>query len=793
MKHIMKKIALYSLIAATALFLAGCTREKAYEPGPADDPNCMGVYFPEQEGTGEVELDPADKITKLTFVAKRAESKSETEDVPAATVPVTVIDQNNIFTVSPIQFEAGQIETTFDVSFPDAEVGVSYPCEIRIEDPKYASTYTTLPTAISFTVTAVKWNPVPKEEDNIDVKVGIYKDFAFADMYGVGTGVRTDVVYQERDDIPGIFRIKNLYNVGLMSQIFPGYNVANWILDDTKYFIIDASDPEAVVIPAQKLNLLLSSSDGEISIRSRKGYEGVLKDRVITFPASGIEMNFANSASWYITASGGETKFILPGGKDSDYSMTVVQTDYTDKEGKLPVRFTIGADVKEVKYVLANKLRADEIPAVAEGLAENEDAVVITETGIVNVDIVTEETGVYTLVAAAFDEKGTKTAEASIELSYIAAGDDKSVVIDAILENISKVDNAKGISGENNLAFFVQGKEITEAVVKVYDFIRFSSDQNGVISDLYKQSPISEANLSDLNGDGFSGFMSGLAPGTQYILLVWATNGYNEVIIADGPVTTEGDPLPVYQDFNQDTANFDFAIMDEKDLYGSWNLYGVDFWGSLGVREYMGKAVFEEDTNHENEGPDDKGYMDQYVYASGFMGKYCKTGYPSDKIQMDLYNGLLYITLEGPDDLAYTFNYYAKGDGKVYTGTGGLGPFVIAGVPVMDGYYAFIDVTQYASSYNFCGLFWRVNGGNYGAWYDYLMIDPEKDDNGLATNSVVMDAAISNALNNIDVETITQRYLMNKGREFLTSPSYNAGTLRTDIRPERTVRFVTVK
>ena len=34
---------------------------------------------------------------------------------------------------------------------------------------------------------------------------------------------------------------------------------------------------------------------------------------------------------------------------------------------------------------------------------------------------------------------------------------------------------------------------------------------------------------------------------------------------------------------------------------------------------------------------------------------------------------------------------------------------------------------------------------------------------------------------------------MKKGRESLTTPSYNAGIMRTDIRPERTVRFATVK
>ena len=158
-------------------------------------------------------------------------------------------------------------------------------------------------------------------------------------------------------------------------------------------------------------------------------------------------------------------------------------------------------------------------------------------------------------------------------------------------------------------------------------------------------------------------------------------------------------------------------------------------------------------------------------------------------IQMDLYDGLLYITADGPEDLVWSFHYYSKLQGGRYN----LGSYVIAGIPVMDGYYAFIDATKYASSYNFSGLYWRYNDGNYACWYDYLMIDPEKDDNGLATNSVVMDAAISNALNNIDVETITQRYLMKKGRESLTTPSYNAGIMRTDIRPERTVRFATVK
>ena len=783
----MKKFVAYSLLAAAALAFAGCAREQAFEPGTPDDPDCMGVYFPTQEGTGDIEIDPAEKITSFTFTAKRAESKSETVDVPAATVPVKVIAEEGVFTVSPITFEAGQIETTFTVSFPNIEVGKTYPCEIRVEDPKYASLYTTLPTSLCFSVTAVKWNPVEKD----GITVGTYKDYSMADMYGVGSGVRTDVPFEERADMPGMYRIKNLFNVGLMSQIFAGYDVTSWITDDTKYFIIDATDPNAVVIPAQKVYLLLSPNDGEISLRSAEGSEGVLKDNVITFPEGAIEMNFANGATWYPTASGGQTKFILPGGKDTDYSLKLRQTGYSN-EGKLPVNFIIGADVKEVKYVLANKLRADEIPGVSEELAKNPDAVSISETGTVPVELETEKTGVYTLVAAAYDEKGNKTADASLEISYVANGDDKSVIIDGLVDNPSAIEQAKGISSDNNIAFFVQGEEITEATVKLYDYTRFVGDQNAVIEDLYKSSILDSEKLAELNGDGYSGYFGGLAPGTKYIMLVWATNGYDEVIIASDPITTTGDPLPIYAEYSIADFNEEFVITDEKDFYGTWNLYGVDYYGKLGIREYMGKVTIEDDTDHANQGPDDEGLIDQFVYATGMMGKYRTANMPSDKIQLDLYDGVLYISLKGPEDLAWTFNYYAKAANTAITGTGGLGGYYIAAIPVLDGYYAFVDVTRYAANYNFCGLFWRYNNGNIGAWYDYLLVDPEKDDNGVATN-----AAIQTALQQVrDVQVSplpsplapTQTKTINKEND-----SLGKGVVRDDIRPERRIRFATLK
>ena len=108
-------------------------------------------------------------------------------------------------------------ETTFQVSFPDAEIGTTYSCNIQIEDKKYAFIYGEKASGVSFSVTRVKWNLVtgPKGETK-----GKWRDDILSSAYGIpnryGEG---EVEIYERDDNSGYYRISNVYSAEYLASL----------------------------------------------------------------------------------------------------------------------------------------------------------------------------------------------------------------------------------------------------------------------------------------------------------------------------------------------------------------------------------------------------------------------------------------------------------------------------------------------------------------------------------------------------------------------------------------------
>lgn len=147
----MKKFfSIFAVAAVACLTLVACEEQfDDYTPAEPETGECYGVYFPATETT--FELDPADP-TELTFPVARTNTNG------AITVPVTVKLGGEVFTADPIVFGAGEAESTLTVKFPNSQVGVSYNVDIAIEDPTYASTYSTNSTGKYFNVTRVKWN-----------------------------------------------------------------------------------------------------------------------------------------------------------------------------------------------------------------------------------------------------------------------------------------------------------------------------------------------------------------------------------------------------------------------------------------------------------------------------------------------------------------------------------------------------------------------------------------------------------------------------------------------------------
>ena len=148
----------------------------------------------------------------------------------------------------------------------------------------------------------------------------------------------------ERDDMPGYYRIYNVYNTTYMTNMFE-MNASSVCLEK-HYTYIDATDPEKVWIPTFKTGVVLSADYGEMSIGSYvvenddfdpsiSSIYGKLENGVITFPANALQLHFA-ILGWYPSNSYGLHRIILPGYRALDNTITL-KAGITGEDGKLPI------------------------------------------------------------------------------------------------------------------------------------------------------------------------------------------------------------------------------------------------------------------------------------------------------------------------------------------------------------------------------------------------------------------------------------------------------------------------
>lgn len=155
MKRILNKLMCAVLLPLGALAVS-CTESDNWEPGAPDVANCYDVFFPEQENTGDLEVDPNADL-EFTYIAQRSNTDG------AITVPVYLsTNTDGLYTVSPIEFADGEDETSFTVTLSsESELSTKYSLEIDIVDPQYTPQYTTEHNnSLQMSITRVKWNEV---------------------------------------------------------------------------------------------------------------------------------------------------------------------------------------------------------------------------------------------------------------------------------------------------------------------------------------------------------------------------------------------------------------------------------------------------------------------------------------------------------------------------------------------------------------------------------------------------------------------------------------------------------
>lgn len=148
---------------------------------------------------------------------------------------------------------------------------------------------------------------------------GLFVDDVIAPAYSMDPITVPCDIYEEQNT-PGLYMFSG-FQCALTAEIFEvteeemaDYEGGNW---ENAQIIIDATDPNKVFIEEQPMGVLLSSSDGWISLTSINGgkhfSEGTLADGAITFPTKGLLMAFSNiPGSLYYANTNGMFKVALP-------------------------------------------------------------------------------------------------------------------------------------------------------------------------------------------------------------------------------------------------------------------------------------------------------------------------------------------------------------------------------------------------------------------------------------------------------------------------------------------------
>lgn len=547
---------LYGLMAVPFFALASCDNEEEYKPGEPDVDGCYGVYFPSQEI--KTNYEPTDALEFNVTAARKVEKG-------AISVPLEISgnDKGYFELPSTIDFADGEAETSFTVKFSKAPVGEQLSLSLQITDPQYVSKYSSFDASVSASVIIEKW---------ISLGKGKIRDDCFTTFYKTGNP-EWEVEILENDSQKGFYRLVDPYG-----DSFPLSEEGTYDKSKTYYFEVHAEDPSGVYIPVQYIGrdwgegmMMIGSIAGlkisqgaTLDSQKSAGNTGTLEKGIITFPKDKLAFGEANynNGGLYAANKDGMFRICLPGAVPVDYALSA-NFGYSS-EGALPVAFKIGADIASVKYAIyQGKLADADIKTNVTAIAGNKEpnAKVVGETGVESVTLA--KTDVYTLVAVGFDSKGEAQASVAGSFNYVAKEDSEkhAVVVNAGLELTNRFEGA-GVTKINSISFYVYGSKLTDVKIGLYD--KATVDKAGmdaVYKDVLAGASLKDEVLEKINNGGYSDVFTKLNPLTEYVMVVWATNGYLQKFVT-ASLSTDGLP---FEKLGTATYNYSVVLPGESD------------------------------------------------------------------------------------------------------------------------------------------------------------------------------------------------------------------------------------
>ena len=681
------------MTAMLSLVMASCVEEQVFQPGELDNENCYGVYFPAQKGLGDIQIEPDDPTT-LSFVVRRTNSRGKIH------VPVTIKANYPIFTSDEIVFEDGSPVSTVVVHFPSAKIATTYECTLVLEGDEYVSKYSSNPTHISFSVTRVKWNDVvgPNGETS-----GRWRDGIFPEWFAVtNPNLERNIVLQERDDMPGFYRTYDVYNADYLGNMFAS-NVSSLIVAKN-YTYINATNPDKVWIPTFETGVIMHPTYGMMSVGSYvvendKDFDasiasvyGTLREGVIEFPYGALQMKL-EMMGWYQTNSSGLHRIILPGYRAKEYSVEV-EAGVSDQYGNLPINITLGSDITQVKLAvfegtLTESAALEKAQFIAAGdVAQTGEIVTVSKS--TTVDYSFEATGMYTVVAAGFDIAGNFQTSVSSAFGYLKAGDDSNKVILSSGLICSDKYASEGLTSKNSLEIYISGKNIQRLHAGLYSKEKWEGNEENVKMEV-AQSQMNKASLDMINSSGLFLKQGYLVPGTEYVLVLKAYNGYREEFFVSEAMTG-GEWDARLAEYDLSDVDMNLIPLNKDGYYGKYHYYALE--GEMYSRAYLGDVTV---SNQFPEGftPSMTGY--DFINVKGLFPMAKTFGLEDDSYSFIYYDNLLY-NFEQAFESFYSDGTLFYPAVYMYTATGGAygGRMGLVGAFVQDGYLAFVDSGMFA-------------------------------------------------------------------------------------------------
>jgi len=539
------------VLAAAAMALTACNKEiSEYKPGDPDVDGCYGVYFPTQEASGSHTFDPtAEKA--ISIQVAREVSKG------AITVPyVLTSNVDNVFTAGQISFADGQTETSIEVTFPNITIGKESTFSMTITDNQYASKYMEGAISIDCSILCVEWQPI------LNPKTGepavLYFTSPWWGTTRVGTGkfyevgdTRTVVITCTEEDGMGFYEG---YPTDITFYWYPkktaawdnGSDESLQAVDVPKNYLgydYDGWEPKPESQATSPINIF----DWYSYFYARGQYsntaDNFYANNNANYPRSYYDGNggFYLNTQYYIIDLGGWTgnvydvEIIIDGYVRTDYSLET-ESDFS-VDGILPFYLEAGKDVASIKYAayegsLTPTQVANKTAAIADGTDKSEEIIPSEEEFdeeegkyIIAKGLTLPKTGQYTIVSVAFDADGYNEASSSVEAYYVAEGDIKENEVKLTVSTETTPARYEGYEPYNSFAYYICGKDLTEVHAAILEASKATPTKLAEIksSDSYA---VSEDILKTINAaGGFYTVLSGAKAATEYVVVVWATNG----------------------------------------------------------------------------------------------------------------------------------------------------------------------------------------------------------------------------------------------------------------------------